>query len=499
MRKNTKKILTIILLVLVMALSFVLVACDNLKFEYPALPTGSGTSSNGGSSVVYGDYLYFVNGVESDNTATNKYTGEVKVGDICRIKLVDMVGLYDFKEENKDDDDFTELMSEEVFDKAEVVVPMFYYSNNSTQTELTGLYIFGDTLYFTTPNQSLSTGGAVLNNQISIYSCKLDGKNLTKIHTLKFDSLSTAIMLVENGGYVYAMYVDEDSNLVYIDLSSAKNEAVTVRESVSSVKYQWETKTAIFIDDREFLDDEEDDPEDENPEYKSICSYTLLGEVEILHQPTEDDRENESYTITQVSLYGGEVYVYFTIANSEDFSKAKTGLFMVKSGSEAVRIALKTSIYTSFLAYYDKLVVVGERFSTTPQPIELFVVENDMPTDENITFILPQNTNKSSITLLNITSNDNGDNLRYVRDGKEYTFDLKKLNSFTQEDIIEQRTTLSATSWAQVDEFVYDGVTYFVTLTNGGVSVSYYTYNEKEKENELVSIDMTVVQPEEEE
>jgi hypothetical protein len=167
MAKNKATKLIALLLLSLILVTAVFAACSNTNFIYPEnLPSGSDIESNGGMAVRYGDYVYFVNGYQGDNTVSNSFGGindttgknSVKTGDIVRAKTSDLLSIFgEWYEENKEESDFETLLQEKVYDFAEVVVPRFYFTRNTSSTNswVNGLYIFGGRLYFTTPNTAL--------------------------------------------------------------------------------------------------------------------------------------------------------------------------------------------------------------------------------------------------------------------------------------------------------------------------------------------------------
>lgn len=145
------------------------------------------TVSNGGFAVGKGEYVYFLNGVES-NTANNSYGTPVKGG------------VYRISNQN---------LKERNYNKAERVVPLVAYSSNYD----TGIFIYGDYIYYGTPSTDKNSEGEVQNSVLDMKRSKLDGTETMKTAYVSFPSVSYDYRFVEDGGVVYLMYVAEDETL----------------------------------------------------------------------------------------------------------------------------------------------------------------------------------------------------------------------------------------------------------------------------------------------
>lgn len=162
-------------------------------------------SGNGGLSVIKGDYIFYVNGYESNDTTKEGHKnkeGKVEVSSIYAAKLT----------------------NGEISDKRQLVskVGGFEYSD---------LYVFGDKLYFLTPNTKKDETGEMRTDIITLCSINFDGSKLTEIFTPEQYS-SGAFSMKEIDGKVYAFVYDGDK-LSQINISD-KNKVTTVAEGVTS-------------------------------------------------------------------------------------------------------------------------------------------------------------------------------------------------------------------------------------------------------------------------
>jgi len=157
MKKGTK-ILSLAAALTLSVSAFALTGCsedsvfylgEETKAEYDAaMELNDEVSSNGGFVVEKGGYVYFINGSES-TTAINVYGFPVK-GSLMRIAKSDLTaGNYD---------------------KAKIVIPSLITSQVSS-----GLYIYGDYVYYATPTTDQNVAGEIGNSFIDFKRAKLDG------------------------------------------------------------------------------------------------------------------------------------------------------------------------------------------------------------------------------------------------------------------------------------------------------------------------------------
>ena len=137
--------------------------------------------SNGGFAVEAGDYIYFINGVET-NTASNDY-GEVQKGSLVRISKSSLAaGNYA---------------------DVQTVVPLVMYGTDYDS----GIYIYGDRVYYTTPSTDRDSSGSVLNFLLEFKSTKLDGTETMTSYYFQKDGSNLEYRYVEADGQVYLVYV----------------------------------------------------------------------------------------------------------------------------------------------------------------------------------------------------------------------------------------------------------------------------------------------------
>ena len=199
MRNYGKKILGIVAAATMLCSVAVAAGCGtpDFKMEKPNATDYAGeVASNGGFAVEKGNYVYFINGVES-NTADNTY-GAVEKGALMRITKAQLAaGEYD---------------------KAVTVVPSLFVAKNYEA----GIFIYGDYVYYATPTTEKNLEGKVENSYIDFKRAKLDGTE--KAMSGKFFHLasnSAFYRYVEIDGVVYCMY-EEDGALKSYNTKTGK-------------------------------------------------------------------------------------------------------------------------------------------------------------------------------------------------------------------------------------------------------------------------------------
>jgi len=199
-----KTILTLIIMCF-MAFSIVLSGCSP-KGLTDNPPTDANVTSNGGMTVVKGDYLYYVNGYIDETTLSkddNKY-GQVNNGAIYRTKLVN-------GEIVKDQDGFVT--------NTELVVPKIVGFSNG------GFYIVDDYIYYTTPYMNLDRDGTLQNDRVEFHRININGTDDKVIYTTATneDNLDWTIYKVGNISYL-ATYVSNTLIIVNTESKTAVGE-----------------------------------------------------------------------------------------------------------------------------------------------------------------------------------------------------------------------------------------------------------------------------------
>lgn len=272
MRNTVKKICSVVAAATLLGSAFSFASC---KDEYTGTKLAYESSDvaavdNGGFVVEKGDYVYFINGVES-NTAENKY-GSVVKGALMRIARTD----FDAGE----------------YSKTETVVPMLFVAKDYTS----GIYIYGDYVYYATPTADKSVkGGTVENSYIDFKSAKLDGSSAMKDYYFRLSDNTAKYRFVQAGtdNAVYCMY-EENSNLYSYNTATGKTSMLV--KGASSYYYNTDDLTDPNV---YYTMSVTKDVDSEHPETET---YNQLYVVNAAATATVNASE-ASYTVT-----GGRTY-----------------------------------------------------------------------------------------------------------------------------------------------------------------------------------------------
>lgn len=311
----TKK--TLLIFALLLAMIFAFAGCSRESFDTDGLKVENMSGelmSNGGVSVSYKGYTYFINGDVASYGIENTY-GKVTYGAVCRVKtslLTD--GTFDGRDFGTDE-----------YPEVEILAPKAVYTTATANGEANGLYIFNDRLYYTSPSTTKDSDGAKLTSHLDIFSVKLDGTDTQRLFTV--DANTYDMMLATANGSVYAIYV-KDGALVTVDLSAAKPEEKTVVSSVSTYEFIVGSGTVVYS-----VNVEEEGHEGHDHSTCNSLNVFHVGDESgtTLINGEHGDGQDLSYDVLMTIVTVTDNNVYFTVS---DDAAGRSGLY---------RIALNTS------------------------------------------------------------------------------------------------------------------------------------------------------------
>lgn len=272
MRKTSKKIFSLVAAATLVTTAFI-GACGKNEYKGDAIEdykTEGVVSSNGGFAVEKGEFVYFINGSET-YTADNVY-GEAVKGALMRVAKADLA--------NKD------------YSKVKTVVPQLLVSQNYDS----GIYIFGDYVYYATPTTDKNLSGDVENSWIDFKRAKLDGSEGPEDYFLRLENNAAKFRFVQAGA-------DNDIYCLYEEDGALKSYNVTDDETHVLVSG---AKSAFFFD--------KNDPTNANVYYTMAVTYDVdkansataaFDQVYCVNAAAtaEVDEDEASYTVA-----GGKTY-----------------------------------------------------------------------------------------------------------------------------------------------------------------------------------------------
>ena len=467
--KNFKKSLIILVACLMLAL-VVFAACDPTDTFTPVAKdgiSGQTVQGNGGAAVKYGDYIYYVNGFFGDALADNSYTNTIRSGAIVRVKTTDLDAIIALNDEDLSNDEIAERIQAAVKEKVQLVVPCFYFSANETNTSLTGIYIFNDRLYITTPNQTLTDGGQKLTNQLVLESYKLDGSDRKQHYvfagsTWDVSTVECEIMLSEVNGQVFATYSSEE-NLYSVKVLDGT--VTTIAEEVSSVTFDGANNTVFYMD-----------------KDAQICQFIAgASEGKVLVEKVDNETSKLSYTIEAVS----DGYIYYSQADEKNGTLDGLTVYYARfDGTNVVKgVVLNATPSGTWFGWGAKAVYVETEThgSTTAKTHTVYAtwVENGETKKEALF------DSRDAVTLVNIE----GGKLFYTVNDDTFVVELGTTND--AEFYAKGLGNYTVTGWAEAD--VVDNYIFYLGSNYAGV----VAYDADEKTNSTAT-NITLVEEVEE-
>lgn len=462
----TKKTLLVISLLLVMIFAFAGCAGETFNFTALTVESMSGElTSNGGVSVAYKGYTYFINGNVSSYSIDNTF-GEVEYGAIVRVKTANLTN-GTFADREIDTSDYPEV---------EVLAPKAVYTAATGSANSNGIFIFNDRIYYATPSTTRDKEGALQNSYLDIMSVALDGTGTQRMYTVPGNSFN--MMLAQNGNNVYAVYVNGE-NLVSVNITDAKPTETTLSEHVSDVKFIPSKGVAVFA---ESIPEEGHEDHDHEPTHNSFSVYTV-GETEaslLIDGAGEDVSKDVVFTMATVT----ENYVYFSVASD---NAGRDGLYRVGVTSRDV----------DFDAQYSSLKVSSENLLSSG-----LIAQNG--TEENIVFYnatehYVQHFNVLTKEVKNMFYCSSAPTFVKVANEKVFYTLSAKLKYFVLEDCLASThngtyaredqnvavtSCVNAVTWLEYD-FYQDYMLYLSTTTGSEVYLVYTDYNDEESEDKV--------------
>lgn len=315
-----KKFLKSFLLILVtVCVSLPLVACKKKASETTTdvskVKSVNGIDTNGGITAVYGDYLYFINGVkDNDGTSSTKN----KRGAICRVKYNTETG-------------------ETSGDMEVVIDELVGFANGSID-------IFGDYLYYTTPCSEKNSSAEVLYYETSFKRYDLvNNKSYTLYTTMLNDEDETI-------SYEYYVYNNTLNLVVYenknetiksfkIDKSAVLNYEISDVESCVLSENYGKPTTSATVDANSFVF---------YTKAPGTYDYPQTGSKVFKTSPVQDNsvKISEGKDVSLISIRAGKLlYSYNSCVYAQTITSKTTDTLEVSPETCISRAVLSDAIY----------------------------------------------------------------------------------------------------------------------------------------------------------
>ena len=380
-----KKTLLSLVLMLFMAFSIVLTGCSDNGLD-PNPDTNALVISNGGSTVVKGDYLYYINGYVDETTLSDKDNtfGEISFGAIYRTRLEN-------GKISKNRDGFV--------NKTERVVPKVCGFSNG------GFYIIDDYIYYTTPYMNYNKGGELQTSRVEFHRINIDGTDDQLIYTTNASESELDWTVYKVDGKVYiATYVE--SKIIVLNTEKKNSVVAEVEGSTSYTFYYEETYNAEKGRDAEaqkyiYFTRAIDTSKIIYSDYKGneICKLNVAtGEITSV-------KVDDTYTYSIVKV--NKDNMYFTKQNAKT-----TGLtLMYRKPANIARWEVSHEVKMANIEFSSYFICdYGDNLMVAATSDALYIVESGIPTKVM----------DGSQTVLKVNNN----NAYYISENKLYRFNL---------------------------------------------------------------------------
>ena len=268
--KNTgKKILGIVAAATIFSSVISFAACGDTSYKGDALDgytSEAQVTSNGGFVVEKGDYVYFINGAQ-DYTADNTY-GDVVKGALVRISKADLAAKN--------------------YDAVKTVVPSLLVAQDYDS----GIYIYGDYVYYATPTTDKSMGGDVQNSWIDFKRAKIDGSEAPMDgHFFRLSNNAANYRFVEVDGAVYCLYEEDSALKSYNCTANTGKATVLVKGAKSAFFYDMKDLTNPNVYYTMGVTNNADS------EHSTTALYDQLYCVNAATTVSKVDKANAAYTV----------------------------------------------------------------------------------------------------------------------------------------------------------------------------------------------------------
>lgn len=261
-------------------------------------------TSNGGTAVQLGKYVYFINGIKQidDTDGANNVWGKVQKGGIYRLEMIDGIdknvtdayGTYKTYVNNDvaegkfiDNEDYTGFNMTTVKDhedkdtafvKAELIVPKLVTGGGYKDG---GLFIIDGWMYYCSPNNQKNKTGEIQYNLTDFFRTRLDGSKTQRIYTTK-----TPLSTISYGYY----YIGETTYLCVYEDSNITSVEMTARR-VKSTKIIAENVTGALFPKKDVF-------------YKDMAEGGNMDYVYYTRNATKEDSEQAGNVVIRVRPSG---------------------------------------------------------------------------------------------------------------------------------------------------------------------------------------------------
>ncbi len=291
------------------------------KISFAAQDTSYAVTSQGGSAVAYGNYLYFVNGYRGYDDTDGKANvwGDVVKGALYRAEFNgDKVDGTPAQFNIKADSSALEFKYTEGTDYDDNPIDVVDVTAIAPKTVGTtgyargGLFIYDNYIYFATPNNLKNSTGTVQTTRTDFFMMPLSGGEPTKLYTTSegVDTSSSAYAVYKYNGSIYIV-VNEGEKIVSIKVDTKKAKAE------DPVEYDVGA-TSVYFPVRDTY-------------YNGIDDDTVEDFVYFVRNVDDDDTQKAGTVIEAMRPDGSENFVISMTGKTETIEAVRDGIFFYRT------------------------------------------------------------------------------------------------------------------------------------------------------------------------
>ena len=321
-----RKIATVIALSAALSLTPALVGCSGDHYnslDFDAQDTTYAVTSQGGSAVSYGNYIYFINGTRGydDEDGAQNVWGDAVKGGICRAELKgtkkDGTPASFISEVDAKGIEFTYAETTDYFDEPINLVDVATIAPKTVGTSgygSGGIFIYDNYVYFASPNNSKNATGTVQTTRTDFFMMPLNGGTPTKIYTTAED--------VDTSSSAYAFYKFDEAVFLVVnegeDIISVKINTKKSRPKIADpVKFDVGA-TSVYFPVRDTY-------------YEGIDNNTVEDFIYFVRDVNDDDTQRAGTVIEAMRPDGSENFVVSMSGNTETIEAVRDGVFFYRT------------------------------------------------------------------------------------------------------------------------------------------------------------------------
>ncbi len=340
--KKRKIAMSIALAAVLAASPAALTACSGDHYsevKFAAQDTSYVVTSQGGSAVSYGNYVYFINGTRGydDTEGTANVWDKAVKGGLYRAELNGSKQAFDGADginafapvADGEGIEFKYTVGEDYFGKPLNVVDVDKIAAKTVGTtgySRGGIFVYDNAVYFASPNNEKNSTGAVQATRTDFFMMPLSGGKPTKLYTTSegVDTSSAPYAFYKYGDNVY-LTVKEDTNIVSVKINPAKARAD------KPVKFEVNA-TSVYFPVRDTY-------------YNGISTDTPEDFIYFVRAVDSDDMQRAGTVIEAMRPDGSENFVVSMNGNTETIEAVRDGVLFYRT----------TDINGSTVIAYDSL------------------------------------------------------------------------------------------------------------------------------------------------